>query len=384
MRTLSSDIQDSIALNGASHYTAAEIELPFKDGDSAPIVIRAASASGIELTSLYDFQTFTYKAFLGALGRVPTASESTSWYSALQTGFDTSPPALYTTATDLINALFASAEYTARMRSDDQFVSDIYFAFLGRVGDAIGLTFWIGQVTATSRATVQVDFNTSDEFRDRVASLNQPHAYDADLRSIGTISLTEGVAIDGGEVSLQNLGLDYSVPLAETDRRLYPAPATLQRVFKLVDETFESDTLITGYMQFTSADGISVKGQIVSDMSRRGLNVIQEVTQRCDWLNHGGYKGPGCASPDPSPTCSGIFDDAVNGCASKQAAPQIIDPSPPNNQPRFKGVPPLASNTGPTSGLTPENTNPSGWPSGNAYNPHDPSYRPWQYELNRD
>lgn len=374
-RILSPEIEAALASPGFAHFNVAEIELPFKDGDAAPIVIRAASASGIELTSQFDFQTFTYKAFTGALGRAPTASESASWDAALQTGLDTSQPALYTAAKGLIDALFASAEYTARMRSDDQFVVDIYLAYLGRTGDPVGLAFWIGQVIATSRATVQSDFNTSDEFRDRVASLNQPHAYDADLRGIGTISLTEGVAIDGGEAALQNLGLNYSVPLAEIDRRLYPAPATLRRVFQLADETYEADTLITGYAQITGVDGLSAKLQITSDMSRRGLNVIQEVTQRCDWLNHGGYKGPGCASPDPSPTCSGIFDDAVNGCAAKQAAPQIIDASPPNNQPRFKGVPPLATNTGPTSGLPSDRIGSSGWLDLDPFDPRDPLYK---------
>lgn len=372
-RTLSPEIKAVLASTSFTHFDAVEIDLPFKDGDAAPIMIRAASASGVELVAPFDFLEFTYKAFTGAFARAPTSAETSTWDAALQTGFDTSSAALLTAAEDLIDALFADAEYTDRMRSDSQFVGDLYLAYLGRIADPLGLAFWTNEVLVTSRAGVQSAFKVPGEFTDRVAGLNHPHAYDSDIHSAGSISLNEGVATDGGELSLQNISHTYSVPLAETDRRLYPATATLKRAFKIADGRYEADTLITGDAQFTGIDGQAAKVQITSDMSRKGLNVVEEITQRCAWQ----YKKEGCDTNDPSPTCSRIFDDAVNGCAAKSAAPQIIDPSPPNNQPRFKGVPPLASNVGPTIGLAPEDVGPGGWPD-DSFNPSNPRFRKFE------
>lgn len=490
-RTLSPEIEAAIASTGFVHFDAVEIELPFKDGDAAPIMIRAASASGVELLAPLDFLTFTYKAFTGAFGRAPTSAEVSTWDSALQTGFDTSPAALLTAASYLIDALFADTEYTDRMRSDNQFVGDIYMSYFGRIADPAGLAFWTNEVLVTSRAGVQAAFKVPGEFTDRVAGLNQPRAYDSDIHSAGSISLTDGVAIDSSELSLQNLSHTYSVPLAEPDRRLYPATATLKRAFKIADGTYKADTLITGDAQFVDIDSQAVKVQITSDMSRKGLNVVEEITQRCALQ----YKRFRCGSTDPSLTCSRIFDDVVNGCAQKMPAPQIIDTDPGvqqvetatvvgtitvsgnaavivtaaamlnspktiqvpvantdsasaaagkirtalvadadvghvatglfnvsgsganivlttkrkkandttvnvsiangtctgltaaptsanttagveglNNQPRFKGVPPLASNIGPTTGLTPTNTGPSGWPGDEPFNPYDPRH----------
>lgn len=371
-RILSSNISDAIATHGNKHVAVVEIELPFKDGDDAPIIIRVASASGIAISSQDDFIVFTYKGFSGAFDRIPTAAETSSWDAALQTGLNTSEAALLTAAQGLIAGLFSSSEYTDRARSDDQFVSDLYLAYFGRAGDPAGLEFWVAQVSSSDRATVQEDgFNTALEFTARVSSLKQESEYEPDVRELGSMSLTDGVAIDGGDLSLQNLADTYGIKLAETDRRLYPAIARFKRAFLLPDGTYEVDTIITGQAQFTSVDGNAAKVQITSDMSRKGLNVIQEVTQRCAWT----YKGPGCDTHDSSPTCSRIFDDDVNGCASKEAAPQIIDLSPPNNQPRFKGVPPLATNTGPTSGLTTDNVTPEGWPSNKPFDPNSPLYR---------
>lgn len=327
-RTLSAAIETLRESSPFTFFDAIEIQLPFSPGDSAPIVIRAASASDISLTGPYDFLIFTYKAFTGAFDRAPTSAEQDDWDADLQTGFDTSPTALYDAAVALIDDLFADAEYTARMRTDPQFINDLYMAYLGRVPDIAGYAFWVANLAISTRAAVQAAFSvdavTSDEFRARVAGLNQSHEYDADIRDKGTISLTDGAADDGGTLGLQNLGNDYSVPLSQPTRQVYPAPMVLSRVFVFEDGTYEADPMIVGFAEFTGVDGQSAKLNAISDMSRKGLDVIQPITQRCKLR----YKQAGCDSPDPSPTCSLVFDDAVNGCAQKMPAPQIIDTDP--------------------------------------------------------
>jgi hypothetical protein len=188
---------------------------------------------------------------------------------------------------------------------------------------------------------------------------------------MGSVKLSDGRAQDGCEFGLQNTDNTYSVKIAEATRRLHPAPAIVKRAFKLPDGTYEPDTLLTGFARFNSADGQKASVTVRSDMSRTELNVILPVTQRCRHV----YKGPGCDSPDPSATCSRIFDDATNGCAAKDPAPQITDGSVTNNQPSFGGVPPFApTSSTPTSGLPPApELPPNGWPPD--FDPDDPRLR---------
>ena len=73
----------------------------------------------------------------------------------------------------LISSLFVgSAEYTARNRTNAQYVGDLYNAFLRRGGDLGGVQFWIGQVAGgRPREEVRVQFRDSAEFQSRVTAI---------------------------------------------------------------------------------------------------------------------------------------------------------------------------------------------------------------------
>ena len=75
---------------------------------------------------------------------------------------------------EAISSAYAlSPEYSARARSNAQYVGDLYNAFLRRGGDLGGVLFWIGQIStsAQTREQVRQQFVASPEFQARVAAI---------------------------------------------------------------------------------------------------------------------------------------------------------------------------------------------------------------------
>ena len=71
---------------------------------------------------------------------------------------------------------YASTEYFNHLGggTNSSWITDLYHKLLGRAPDAGGLTYWTGQVTATSRASVAFRFYQSLESRKaRVTALYQ-------------------------------------------------------------------------------------------------------------------------------------------------------------------------------------------------------------------
>jgi hypothetical protein len=211
----------------------------------------------------------------------------------------------------------------------------------------------------------------SGEFIDRISLLAEPTAHDNDLREWGDLTFSDGASTDGVSFSLANGDNSYSDLLGQPGRRLYPAPATVKRAFRLLDGTYEAVVLLEGFAQFGEIDGDNARVTVVSDTTPDGTDVIEEMTQHCANI----YKQAGCDSADTSPTCSYIKNDEVNGCAAKAPAPQLIDITPPDNRPSFRGlVKPPASTTPPGVGLPDDGVGPNGWP-GDEYDPNDPRRR---------
>jgi hypothetical protein len=370
-RELSAEVEAIKDSQRFAYYDVAEITLPFGPGDVTPRVLRVATAE-IEVLPSLDFTEFVYKAFAGALGRASLSSERTDWIEALLLALETSEAALVTEAVGLIDGLFTSTDYDDRMRNDDQFISDLYAAFLGRVAETGGKTFWLAQIAAHDRAWVRARFGEAEEFAERIALLSQPAAQESDVREMGDLPFSDGAAIDGVSFSLTNAENTYSNLLGQQGRRLHPAPAVVSRVFRLADNTYSPVVMMVGFAKFSGVDGENAKVTINSDLNRRGVDMVKSVSQHCDLV----YKMGGCDSPDPSLTCSHIEDDATNGCASKLPAPQIIDASPPDNRPSFSGVsqPPATTSSPTPVGIDPVGAGPGGWPD-DEYDPFDPRRR---------
>jgi RHS repeat-associated protein len=78
---------------------------------------------------------------------------------------------LLTTASQSARSLFTSTSYeTSPYRSDSQYVTDLYYAYLERGPDDSGLNWWAGQVP-NGRVNVCNAFEASGEFQTLVATL---------------------------------------------------------------------------------------------------------------------------------------------------------------------------------------------------------------------
>ncbi len=346
-RILPPDIDAVRTSKNFRYYDWAIITLPLNSGDAAPIVFRVSTAA-ISMQATENFVVFTYVAFQGALGRTPTPTEQSDWTTALETAAF-SQSALLLVAQDRISDLFSSSEYAARNRTDYEFVTDLYSAFLERSPEPGGREVWMEAIGTYGRPAVIAGFAGSTEFATRVqrynsaqevaSDLDSEQNFEPDIESYSPVSLSEGRAIDNVDLSLFNAGNTYSQIVAKGDRLLYPSRAVVGRAFKTADGSYKADPILIGSAKFTQVEGRAASVTIISDMSRRGTSVVEPLTQRC--LNV--YKAPGCDSTDPSPTCSRIFDDAVNGCAAKDPAPMLIGAT--NNQPSFRGAPQPSGST---------------------------------------
>lgn len=296
------------------------LTLPLQAGETAPIVIRAAKQAFV-MESRESFVIFAALVFLGTFDRLPEPEESDDWVETLDTLSQGDPELYLQEVRDRIENLFASPYYAGRVRTNPEYVRDLYAAYLGRDPDTPGYDGWVGALSqGVSREEVRAGFAYSEEFRLRVLGVAQPVAFVADIKSFNQPPiLSEGRAIDNAEGVLHNLNNRYGRMLNASDRLLYPSRAVFGRAFHCSDGIWRGDDIVIGTVSFGTVTKTEAPFTIVSDMSRRGATVAELVPQRCGRI----YKGPGCDSPDPSPTCSLRLNDAVNGCISKMPAPQL-------------------------------------------------------------
>jgi hypothetical protein len=380
-RELSTELDtaiDAAATGAFSYYFLVEILLPWAEGEDSRVVIRACT-SPLTLPTVLGFDIFVEQVYQAVLDRPPTVAENSSNISALETAFASGPAATITAAASFINTLFASLAYAARARTDDQFIEDCYRAYLGRSSDATGKAGWLTALGSSSRAAVRAGFAGSSEFTHLVDLMNQTVEFTSHLRNIGDAQLADGSAAqDSGAMELDNLSDYYSNLLTEPARRISPARAFFRCAIQIAPGVFQLDTIFEGDALFGNIESNSAPFTLISDASRAGQDVVEQITQHCNAI---AYKGYGCDSPDPSPTCSRLIDDTVNGCPSKLPAPRLTTPVPANNVPTFDGVPtlnvttPTTAGNNPTSGLPLiENLPPNGWPE--EFNPRNPRIRP--------
>jgi len=166
------------------------------------------------------FSTTNYE---GALARPPSASELSYWLDTFAQA--QSQGTLLSAVQNLGSALFQSAEYANRGRSNYDFVYDCYVAYLQRLPDQGGWNFWTGQADAYGQAAVLQAFAVSGEFNDVVNSLCSVPAFDGDQDGLP----------DNFENSLANAFTpEYHVSYYETDNYSTmqgSVPQTLKKQF---------------------------------------------------------------------------------------------------------------------------------------------------------
>jgi len=103
---------------------------------------------------------FVVSLYQNIQGREPDSGGLEFWVSGLQDGTHT--------GASVSGFFFFSEEYTARNRSDIEFVNDLYNTCMGRPADPGGLEYWLDQIAlGASRVLVLNAFLNGDEFKAR-------------------------------------------------------------------------------------------------------------------------------------------------------------------------------------------------------------------------
>jgi hypothetical protein len=126
----------------------------------------AAKSARVEVDIVLDF-------YRGLLARLPDSGGFSYWLTQFRTAQCRGADAVNAQA-ELISSSFAnSAEASARGRTNAQYVSDLYNAFLRRGGDLGGVQYWIQQLDrgAMTREAVRRAFLASPEFSAKVREL---------------------------------------------------------------------------------------------------------------------------------------------------------------------------------------------------------------------
>jgi hypothetical protein len=119
-----------------------------------------------EVDTVVDF-------FRGLLARLPDDGGLNFWVQQFRAAQCQGGAAVNAQVESISSQFALGSEYTARSRSNSQYVGDLYNAFLRRGGDLGGVQFWIGEITtaARTRENVRQAFVASPEFQARVAAV---------------------------------------------------------------------------------------------------------------------------------------------------------------------------------------------------------------------
>jgi sugar lactone lactonase YvrE len=110
--------------------------------------------------------------YRGLLGRLPDNDGFSHWLGLMRSSQCQGSYFVRSTANQLSQLFVTSAEYTARNRTDEEFVGDLYNAFLRRGGDLPGVQYWINQAkSGMSRAGMATYFVNSQEFTNRIINV---------------------------------------------------------------------------------------------------------------------------------------------------------------------------------------------------------------------
>jgi hypothetical protein len=111
--------------------------------------------------------------YRGLLGRLPDPGGLDAWLRTFRQAQCDGQGAVYGAVASIANAFADSGEYASRGRNNQQYVGDLYNAFLRRGGDTAGVQFWVNQLNSNTltRAAVRTQFIASPEFNARVQKM---------------------------------------------------------------------------------------------------------------------------------------------------------------------------------------------------------------------
>lgn len=108
--------------------------------------------------------------YRGLLGRLPDDGGFLDWRDQFRRAQCAGAGAVRTAADSISRLFLGSAEYSGRNRDNEQYVQDLYYAFLRRGADLGGFNYWVDQLDRgkLNREQVRQAFVAAPEFQDRV------------------------------------------------------------------------------------------------------------------------------------------------------------------------------------------------------------------------
>jgi RHS repeat-associated protein len=145
-------------------------------------VAASGNAAGTMQTACSGSQTLAVEQFVknfyqAALGRQPSANELSQQSNALKDAYFQGQSTLLTAAQNIGQQIFTSTEYVNRSRSTTDYVSDLYYSFLGRAPDgdpnnpSTGWGFWVQNTNNNGRQATLNAFKAAGDFSNTVATL---------------------------------------------------------------------------------------------------------------------------------------------------------------------------------------------------------------------
>jgi hypothetical protein len=122
--------------------------------------------SRAEVLAVVDF-------YRGILNRTPDSGGLTTWAEQFQTAQCNSAEHVYTKVEDISWSFLNSQEYLTRERSNAEYVTDLYNAFMRRGGDLAGVSYWIDELNSGAQTRYQLwqAFIASAEFSTRLQAM---------------------------------------------------------------------------------------------------------------------------------------------------------------------------------------------------------------------
>jgi RHS repeat-associated protein len=140
--------------SGAAPFVATK-EYGYRGGE---LLVTMASGDPQRMTR------FIKNVYYNCLARDPSSTELQQKTDQLAQAGVQSEPQLLAAAKSVARGLFESSEYAARGRTDSQYVTDLYNAYLQRAPDTSGLNFWVQDVQNNGRGHTLNAFEVSTEF----------------------------------------------------------------------------------------------------------------------------------------------------------------------------------------------------------------------------
>jgi RHS repeat-associated protein len=242
----------------------------------------------------YVLEDYVKNFYQSALNRQPNETELNQWLTSLRGAYQQGLWQFRDAMRNLGATLFTSSDYINRGRTNEQFVYDLYKAFLYREPDPDGYAYWVSVVPTNGRDNVRLGFELSVEFYTKVFGTS-PYAPSG---SAVPADGMQGLAFDQATNRIANSGWNYDAAGNQTrtfsngvwQRFQYDAANRLVRVKDdnqtvIASYTYGADNQRLVTEEFTQ--GTSTRTYYVAE----GLSVIAEYSETGGATNPSWSKG---------------------------------------------------------------------------------------------